>query len=117
MNAVWTIDYDYRTDKIYKAPGCPKCEEPIVKNGDIYRCFSCGRPVEVKDDDMKAWLAVREEIKTEMRDCPKINLRSGETIGCGCTHCVETRYTRNPVTLEWQPQAGKCDQCGLQYLV
>ena len=80
MKAVWVIDYDYRKDKCYNAPGCPECREPIGRMfGDgKYYCFSCGEEVEVTDSEMIEWLNIREETKTEYKDCPKITTIDGK---------------------------------------
>ena len=57
------------------------------------------------------WFKVREETKTEIEDCfPE------EMGGCGGKKCMEVRYIRNPVTLEWQTAGGKC-KCGMSFIV
>lgn len=120
MKAVWVIDYDFRADKCYNAPGCPECREPIGRMfGDgKYYCFSCGEEVEVTDSEMIEWLNIREETKTEYMDCPKITTIDGNhTSGCGGEKCVETHYRRNPVTLEWEVMGGHCSKCGMRFIV
>ena len=112
-NAVWGEDYDWRTDKIYKCPCCPECEEQIRKGDDkIYRCYSCGNVVSVTDKEMTDWFAVREAIKVEYRDCHKL-LADDIMSGCGGKNCVKIHYRRNPVTLRWEFVWSKCEKCGL----
>lgn len=118
MDAIWYQDYDYRTDKIYKCPCCPDCYEPIGKFDDgNYRCYSCGKIVDIPDDEMKEWLRIREETKTEYHDCHKFALGDCATIGCGGKNCVETHYIRSPVTLEWQTAWSVCKNCGQKIMV
>lgn len=111
MKAEWGVDYDLHTDSCYSHPVCPKCKEPIWKRKDNkYHCFACGEAVEIQED-MIEWFKVREETKTEMEDCfPE------EMGGCGGKKCMEVRYIRNPVTLEWQTAGGKC-KCGMSFIV
>lgn len=116
LKAVWITDYDHRTDKLYKRPGCPDCEEAIGRFRNVYKCYNCGAAVEVEDEEMKAWLVIHEETRTETEDCPKFKVM-GRTIGCGRKKCVRVLYTRNPVTLEWQLAQKKCTKCGYQVLV
>lgn len=106
LKAVWITDYDHRTDKLYKRPGCPECQAPVGSLGGKIRCYSCGKEYEL-DNNMKSWTDKRQTTKTEWLDC----------IGCGGKKCVETIYTRNPVTLEWQVTYGKCIKCGAEFIV
>lgn len=118
MKAVWVIDYDYRKDKCYNAPGCPECREPIGMYEDgKYHCFSCGEEVEVADEEMIKWFNVRSETKIEYEDCPKITYKGKVTSGCDGKKCVETHYRRNPVTLEWEVMGGHCSKCGMRFIV
>lgn len=59
MYAVWGEIYDFLLDESYKRPVCPECEEPIGKIEGKYRCFSCGKEVEI-DGKMKEWFEVWE---------------------------------------------------------
>lgn len=47
--AVWITEYDYSTDKLYKCPGCPDCEEQIGRFRNVYKCYNCGTVVNVDD--------------------------------------------------------------------
>jgi hypothetical protein len=116
MKAIWGLDYDYRTDKCYKRPMCPECDAPILKDGDEYKCISCGQPAEV-EPFMIVWIENRNETKVTMEDCHQFNLPDGGKIGCGGKACVETHYVRNPVTLEWQTAWGQCSKCGKRFIV
>ena len=108
MEAVWCMDYDYITDKCYNRPGCPECEVPIGKfDDDKYHCFSCGKEIEVKDENIIRWFEERENSKIEFEDCSS----------CHGKKCVETHYIKNKVTLEWQTAWGKCGNCGMQFIV
>lgn len=104
--AVWITKYDYITNKLYKCPGCPDCKEQIVRFMNVYECCNCGTVVNVDDKAMKEWLAIREERKTEYRNCFR----------CG-KKCVKIRYYRNSVTLEWQVGDAKCENCGITVIV
>lgn len=53
--AVWITEYDYITDKLYKCPGCPDCEEQIGRFRNVYKCYNCGTVVNVDDKAMKEW--------------------------------------------------------------
>ena len=109
MRAIWGEDYDYIMDKCYPTPVCPECEEPIGKKKDgLYHCFSCGKVVEIADEDIKEWFAEREGEKIEMKDC---------VLGCGGKKCVETHYVKNPVSKEWQTAWGVCTRCGRRFIV
>ena len=113
LKAIWIDEYDFHTDELYKAPGCPVCKEPAFRHEDgRFYCVSCGEQVEL-DDDMLNWYAVREEIKIEMRDCIKLS----DKFGCDGKKCVETHLRRNPVTLEWETAGGKCLKCGMRFIV
>lgn len=116
MFAVWGTDYDYITDECYKRPCCPECEEPIGLDDGVYRCFSCGKEVEVNDPEMLEWLERRSKVKIVMRDCPEHEYK-GKKMGCGGKRCVETHMMRNPVTLEWQERGGVCTRCGRRWIV
>lgn len=120
MKAVWGEDYDWRKDRIYACPVCPKCGEAVGKIGGAYRCFACGTKVEL-DEKMLAWFGEREETKTEMWDClpdKEVDI-DGKKIrmGCGGKGCVEVHMMRNPVTLEWQTMGGECKKCGWRFIV
>lgn len=123
LKAVWGNDYDWRTDKCYKAPLCPLCYAPFGKIADDneYHCFSCGRIIEVNDPDMKKWIEDRKEKKVEMEDCfpNEVKMKDGETIkmGCGGKKCVKVTYHRNPVTLKWEQMGGQCTKCGMRFIV
>lgn len=107
MKAIWDIDYDMQQDKCYDRPCCPECNAPIGKYKDgLYHCYSCGEVVDVTNPDMINWLRVREETKTEYSDCV-----------CGGKNCMETHYTRNPITLKWQVMGGQCSKCGMRFMV
>lgn len=108
MEAIWVDDYDWRSDKIYKAVGCPSCKEALLIDDDKYWCPSCGEHVEVVDKDMVEWFDKRKETKTEYSDC---------FLGCGGKGTVETHYMRNPNTLKWQVMGGVCKQCGQRFIV
>lgn len=115
MRATWILEYDFRTDKCYKRPGCPECEEPIGKDDDgKYRCYSCGAEIS-PDKHMLKWFKKREETKTEIEDC--IKCKKEPVMGCGGKKCVEVHYRRNPVTLQWEVASGKCKQCGRMFIV
>lgn len=106
--AIWGEGYDLRTDKAYKCPVCPDCQEEIARlalDGSYY-CFNCWDKVEVDDPEMLEWLKQRAETKTEIEKCFK----------CGEMTC-ETRYRRNRATLEWEAAFGKCSKCGLRFIV
>lgn len=107
MKAIWGVDYDHVTDKVYGRPCCPKCEAPIGKEASgEYRCFSCGRVVEVTDLVMLGWLRARDDTKVETGTC----------VRCGNATMV-THYVRNPVTLDWQTAMGACQTCGARFIV
>ena len=117
MNAVWVTDYDFRTNKCFKRPGCPKCKEPAFEYEEgVYRCVSCGEVVDIVNNKMKKWIADRKETKTEYQDCPKWE-HEGKTFGCGGEKTMEVHYMRNPVTLKWQSMGGCCKNCGMRWLV
>ncbi len=122
MDAVWVSDYDMHEDKCYDCPGCPECKEPIGKYEDEqYRCFSCGKVVEVTDPEMQKWFFDRSGTKTEMEDCfpSEIKMKNGEIMrmGCGGKKCVEVHYYKNPVTLKWQVAGGHCTKCNMKFMV
>lgn len=119
MKAIWGLDYDFRTDKNYKRPCCPECEEPILRRDDgYYHCLDCGRIVMVEDPEMDVWLKKHEEVKVEYEDCAVITDKEGNHLsGCGGKKCVETHYMRNPVTDKWQVMGGKCIKCGTRFIV
>lgn len=123
LKAVWGLDYDWRKDKCFKRPMCPVCDAPFGKIADDneYHCFSCGRIIEVDDPDMKKWIADREGTKTEMHDCfpESIETEDGEVIkmGCGGKGCMKIYYHKNPVTLKWEEMGGKCEKCGVEFMV
>ena len=104
--AVWLEHYDWRSDKIYSRPCCPDCEEPIIYSKYQYVCMFCEEPVQV-DDQMKEYISKVSEVKINWQNCPK----------CGKKKCVETYYHRNPVTMEWQTEHGKCTECGCRFIV
>lgn len=122
MKAVWVNDYEWRTDKIFKCPGCPRCHEPAYKYyDDKYHCVSCGKIVSVTDPEMIEYFKIREERKTEIWDCPVHEGKDtqGRLVrhGCGGIGTMEVYMMRNPVTLEWQPMGGHCNQCGMDWIV
>lgn len=120
MRAIWSEDYDFRTDSTFKRPCCPECCEPIGLDGsDKYRCFSCGEVVEVIDPEMLKWFGDRKEVKYEYQDCLRIPMDDDgkEFIGCGGKGTVKVMMVRNNVTLEWQSAQGKCERCGLVFIV
>lgn len=113
MQAIWGEDYDFRTDSIFKRPCCPECCEPIGLDGsDKYRCYNCGEVVEVTDPEMLKWFGDREKVKYEYQDCLKRRLK-----GCGGKGTMKVKYVRNNATLEWQQAQGKCEKCGLTFIV
>lgn len=120
MKAVWGEEYDWRKDKMYPCPVCPKCHEEVGKIQGKYRCFACGMEVEL-EPDMVEWFGEREETKTVMRDClpDKVVDIDGKKIrmGCGGKGCVEVHMMRNPATLEWQTTGGECKKCGRSFIV
>lgn len=105
MEAIWDSDYDSRTDSIYKRPCCPECREPIYKEVDRYLCISCGEEVEVTDPEMLKWFNDRSLIKYVYQECRR----------CGGT--TKVKYVRNSATLEWQEAQGKCEECGMSFIV
>lgn len=108
MKATWGLDYDYRSDKNYKRPVCPECEVQIVKDSDgQYTCLNCGKTIEVDDPVMIEWFKLREETKTDLRNC----------FCCGGKKCVKTLYVRNPVTLRWETASGTCSKCNSRFIV
>ena len=60
MIAVWGEDYDFRSNKTSPCPCCPECDEPVWKIKGKYRCLCCDKVVDVADQGMKEWFAVRE---------------------------------------------------------
>lgn len=117
MNAIWAVDYDMFTDKIYKCPSCPECNAPVVRFKDgKYKCLSCRQEMELPDPNMLKWLTDREGEKVEMHDCLRSEV-NGHVHGCGGTACVETHYVRNKATMKWQPAWGECKQCGMRFIV
>lgn len=119
MKAIWSDEYDFLTDSIYKRPCCPKCIEPIYKEVDRYLCISCGEVVEVTDPEMLKWFEDRAEVKYEYQDCPRlpINEEGNEFMGCGGKGTMKVKYVRNNATLEWQKAQGKCEKCGMSFIV
>ncbi len=114
--ATWVLDYDYRTDKCYKRPGCAECEEPIGEDDDgTYRCYNCGEEV-TPDKHMLKWFKDRDETKTEMWNCVKLD-RDSPVNGCGGKKCVEVHFVRNPVNMKWEVAGGKCSKCGRTWIV
>lgn len=108
MKAVWSMDYDYHTDKTYQRPSCPKCSAPIVRDTKgTFRCMSCWKPIQIEDEAMREWIRQREDIKTEISDCPF----------CGGKQCVQKVYFRNDVTLEWMLSSSRCRECDSRILV
>ena len=120
MQAIWDNDYDYQSDSIYKRPCCPECREPIGLDGsNQYRCYNCGEVVEVTDPEMLKWFEDRAEIKYEYQDCPRLPIddEGEEFMGCGGKDTMKVMYVRNNATLEWQEAQGKCEKCGLSFIV
>lgn len=120
MKAIWSKDYDFRQDKIYRRPSCPECSKeygcvPILKVDEKYICINCHKEAEL-DPDMKDWIDVRSEKKTEYGDCPKFEL-DGKMFGCGGKGTVEKHYMRNEITLKWQLMGSVCKQCGARIIV
>ena len=113
MKAIWDSDYDSRTDSIYKRPCCPECREPIGLDGsEKYRCYNCGKVVEVTDPEMLKWFSERAEVKYEFQSCPRcITLTDIQK------YTMRVKYVRNNATLEWQPVQGKCIECGMEFIV
>lgn len=112
MKAVWDNDYDYRTDSIYKRPCCPECREPIGLDGsDKYRCYNCGEVVEVTDPEMLKWFEDRKAVMYVNEDCPR-RLKHRGSKGT-----MRVMYVKNNVTLKWQKACGKCQECGLSFMV
>ena len=121
LKAIWGSDYDLWHDKIYKRPCCPECNEPIGEFDDDYRCYACGKVVNVDDKDMKDWFGERSGTKTEYGDC---EIHTGTdnnghefTIGCGSKGTYKTVYVRDKITLEWRLAYGGCEKCGLRFIV
>ena len=116
MRAEWLDDYDHRTDKCFKRPMCPECYAPVFEEGEKYVCVSCQQELEV-DDDMAEWIWERNGTKVEIEDCFPAKMIFGKKLGCGGKGCMEVRYMKNPVTLEWQVMGGKCTKCGMRCMV
>ena len=108
--AVWGTDYDYRSDKEYKLPACPKCDNYYGMNG-LYRvgklgkCLNCNE-LYVLDEEMSKWFDEREGHKEETDEC----------LMCGKKTMV-SKMRKNPVTLKWERTCGQCTSCGSRYLV
>lgn len=118
--AAWIMDYDYMTDKCYQRPGCAECQAPVGFEPDDgqYRCFSCGKALDVSDPEMKQWFADRDGVKVEMQDCQKFeDEERGISFGCGGKGCVEAHYVRNPVTMKWRLAWSVCRECGQRTIV
>lgn len=106
--AKWITDYDVRSDKCFKCPGCEECMAPVglSDDDDKYYCLSCGEEFEL-DDNMRKWIEDRRETKTETKDC----------IWCGGKNCDTIRFRRNPISLEWQATCGECSKCGVRWMI
>ena len=125
MKAEWGLDYDFREDKCFKRPSCPKCNMehgcvPIFRTDDKYTCINCGEEFEL-DPDMKEWIDVRSETKTEYTDCmpdKEVDIDGKKIkLGCGGKGTVESHYMRNEITLKWQLMGSVCKQCGQRIIV
>jgi len=123
MKAIWELDYDFQDDLTYKRPCCPDCKAPIGKifEDGKYHCYSCGEIVEVVDPAMQKWLSDREYEKVEIEDCfpdSEIEIRGEKfKMGCGGKGTVKVKYVKNPITLKWRAAGGKCEKCGMSWIV
>lgn len=118
MKAIWGSDYDYKEDKIFDCPCCPNCEEPIGRYKDgSYRCFSCGEIVDVEEPSMQEWFKKREGVKITYQNCKQVKTNDGKIFGCGGKNCLEIHSLKNPITLKWQVYSGKCNKCGITFIV
>ena len=118
MTAIWLDDYEPRTEKPYRRPACPECEDWVRKDKDgVYRCFACGKAVEPKDEKMREWLDREGERKMEWEDCKELTSKKGVKFGCGWKKCVAVHYIRNKATLEWEVSWGRCFNCGMRFIV
>lgn len=99
--AKWGVEYDMHTDKTYTCPVCPECGFPVV---DLFgNCPSCGEKFILTVAD-KEWLNTHTGSKVEKETCPS------------CGGEMEVIYLKNPVNLEWDVFAGKCE-CGMSFIV
>ena len=71
------------------------------------------------DLEMLDWFNDRAESKIEYEDCPKIPIgeKGTEFFGCGGKGTMKVLYVKNNATLEWQRAQGKCEKCGLSFIV
>ena len=106
MRAEWIEDYDLATDSLFSRPGCPECYAPVGLEDGRYLCYSCGEEFEI-DDEMVAWFEIREGEKLVKEEC----------FECHGENTMETHYSKNPVTLEWQAMGGRCKKCGIRFIV
>ena len=112
MKIIWATDYDFHTDKCFKAPCCKKCSQqygavPVYLRDDgLCECINChqtGKP----DEEQLKWLQDRQGTKVVENEY--------------CMHCgkntMTVHYIKNDVTLEWQTAYGKCSNCGTKFIV
>lgn len=105
IKATWEMDYDYRTDKCYKAPMHKECDAPIVLNEGLYLCIGCGKEAEI-DDKMKQWIDERHGTRTETQTC--VNCKN---------NTMKIYYYKNHANKKWQVGSGECTSCGMRFIV
>lgn len=103
------MEYDYHTDSIHDQPECPHCKMPIFgleasDIGSIIKCPCCEKDIQITDSDwLRKYIEDYTGEKTEEQKC----------MGCGGKMTVHL-IKRNR---EWRIFSGKCENCGLRFIV
>ena len=111
MKAEWFNYLNYKNNRVYKRPCCPRCKNergelaPVIRKENRYECLNCHEVLEV---DRKQ--------KKFIDDSMKIKRKIGKCMWCGAFK-MEFIERKDMSTGKWVIASGHCENCDTKMIV